>query len=1405
MNSPLNPPEAPFAANAGLAVSWSSHFGKCARFMGVASMFCLLGLPLSGQDKPLKKSAAKKALKKVETLSPPASPGIKPKAEDGRVLNLDFEKGDLSDWTATGDAFKGQPIEGDTVAPRRPDMKSNHQGKFWIGTYENGAGDAPTGTLTSIPFKVTHPWASFLVAGGTSDLTVVQVVEVPSGKVIAQSAGVESETMSRVRVDLTKHMGKQIQVKVIDRYNGGWGHINFDDFLFHETRPNFPQRSGPLPPDQHKFAGLAPLDAAKAMTVPEGFDVTLFAGEPDVHQPIAMAIDDQGRLWIAEAFCYPRKRAPKDANDRIVFFEDTDNDGKFDKRTVFIEGLNLVSGFELGHGGVWVGAAPELLFIPWDESRTKPAGPPKVLLDGWGYQDTHETLNAFIWGPDGWLWGCHGVFTHSRVGKPGTPDKDRTPINAGIWRYHPTKHIFEVVSQGTSNPWGLDFNDFGEAFIEACVIPHAFHIIPGGRYLRQAGSHFNPFTFADIDTIADHRHYLGNNPHGGNNRSDSAGGGHAHCGTMIYLGGSWPAEYRNAFFMGNVHGRRINMDTLRENGSGYLAGHGPDFLIANDAYARFINLQYGPDGNVYLIDWYDKQACHSTVIEAHDRTNGRIYKISHRASKPVTVNLEKESNEALVDYQLHNNDWFVRHARRILAERGSNAEVHKLLREKILTHKDARRRLRGLWALHATKGLDQDTASKLLNDPSEHVRGWTVRLLGEETIDAASHEALGKLATDDKSPVVRRELASLAQRLPVSERWAIVEALAKHKEDATDFNLPLLGWYALEPLLDADPARAMKIALEGPAIWGRFAVRKLALVATPKSLDAAVAAVEKAEARQIEFLGEIREALRGRKGIAAPASWKDLYPQLAKSENAAVRDVALALATGWGDPRALGQLKKILEDKTQPANRRREALAALVQADSRGLGRQLIAIVEGEKDADPLLIRDAIKGMANVDGNGISEALVQSYKRFDANQKRDALATLASRPLWSKELLKAIEAKKVPSTDVGAELVRQIRNLGDPELDRHLAKIWGIVRDTPADRKKKMEEVRSLVAAKSAPAIDLAEGRHLFQKVCASCHVLYATGGKVGPELTGSNRSNLDYLLENILDPSAVIPKEYAVSVLALSSGRLVTGIITQESGDRLTVVTANETLVISKGDIEARRASDQSMMPDNLLQNLSQNEVRNLFAYLRNQGQTPIMANQENLNLFFNGKDLTNWIGDTALWSVQNGEIVGKSPGIKKNQFLVSQMDLKDFRLEFDVKLTPNAENSGVQIRSVLLPDGEMRGPQADIGKGWWGKLYEESGRGLLWNKSAEEAVKVDEWNHYVIEAKGATIRTWINGKVAVNLTDEKISRRGQIGVQIHSGGAMEVRFKNLKLNLLDAKPAAASAATPGTEAKTP
>src|SRR5205823_7638561 len=219
---------------------------------------------------------------------------------------------------------------------------------------------------------------------------------------------------------------------------------------------------------------------------------------------------------------------------------------------------------------------------------------------------------------------------------------------------------FEVFAWGTSNPWGVDFNDYGDAFLTCCVIPHLFHVTQGGRFQRQAGEHFQPHTYADIQTIARHRHWIGNQWNEADRaRSDASGGGYAHAGAMIYLGGAWPKKYRGQLFMNNIHGARLNVDRLTASGSGYVGDGEPDFLKANDLWSQILYLRYGPDGQVYMIDWYDRNQCHNPHRDAHDRTNGRIFKIvyqekaSRERKRPETVDLSENTDAELVELQLH--------------------------------------------------------------------------------------------------------------------------------------------------------------------------------------------------------------------------------------------------------------------------------------------------------------------------------------------------------------------------------------------------------------------------------------------------------------------------------------------------------------------------------------------------------------------------------------------------------------------------------------------------------------------------------------------------------------------------------------------------------------------------------
>ena len=378
---------------------------------------------------------------------------------------------------------------------------------------------------------------------------------------------------------------------------------------------------------------------------------------------------------------------------------------------MFIEGLNLVSGLEVGYGGVWIGAAPQLLFVPDRDGDDQPDSAPLVLLDGFGFADTHETMNSFLWGPDGWLYGNQGVFNQSAIGKPGSSDDQRVSLAAGVWRYHPTRHTFEVFAHGGSNQWGLDYDDFGQLFMTHC---RSFwgkgpttHVMQGGHYWNQVNSGYAPFVSAmTLPGVPGMRHYMlasaryGHGEGGaGKPGSREVFGGHSHVGTMIYLGNNWPDEFRNHLFTHNLHGHQINHQLNRREAGGFNTLHaGHDMLFCADRQYIGVDLKYGPDGAVYFSDWYDPRHCHNPNVEQWDRGNGRIYRMQYDATyRPSVVDYTTMPDDGLVEAQLHSNDWHVRTARRVLSERFALGQLFPAAIERLktmaLTHADAARRL----------------------------------------------------------------------------------------------------------------------------------------------------------------------------------------------------------------------------------------------------------------------------------------------------------------------------------------------------------------------------------------------------------------------------------------------------------------------------------------------------------------------------------------------------------------------------------------------------------------------------------------------------------------------------------------------------------------------------------------
>ena len=1026
--------------------------------------------------------------------------------------------------------------------------------------------------------------------------------------------------------------------------------------------------------------GLSPQEAAKQMTVPPGFKASLVAGEPLVHQPVAFTFDSRGRIWVAEAYTYPNRAPDGKGQDKIVILEDKDGDGYHETRKVFIEGLNLVSGLEVGFGGVWVGAAPYLMFIPdrdgddepdkvdgtlrvpnaADGTRSVPATlqfpndvpvGATVLLDGFGWQDTHEVLNAFIWGPDGWLYGCHGVFTHSKVGKPGTPNEQRQGLNAGVWRYHPTKHVFEVFAHGSSNPWGVDFNEHGHAFITACVIPHLYHIIQGGKYQRQGGQHFDQYFFEDIKTIADHQHYVGNlrdhawwghEPHAPTDTL-SAGGGHAHAGAMIYLGDNFPPQYRNTLFMSNIHGNRVNQDLLVRKGSGYVGKHGKDLLIANDRWFRGINLKTGPDGSVYVIDWYDKNACHRTNSEIWDRTNGRIYNVKYVgqvSNLPAQGDSKAKTNQAgqvgnlphdlakltdseLIELQSATNEWSVRMARRILQERVADGKLTEAAVQQVMKLVDSadprptRVFLRQLWTIHAIRDAVKDR--EFLSDgllsclslPDEQVQSWGIQLAveGRDVSDEFVAE-MAKVARLGNSPLVRLYVASAMQRLPLNQRWALASALLSRDEDVADQNLPLMSWYGIEPLVAAEPSRAIELAAASRiSKVTRFILRRAAsddkllggVFASVSEPPKAIADSDKPAWRQLA-VEETLAAFEGRVNIAAPESWKSAYDVLAKSDDVAIRDKADQIAVIFGDQRVLPKMRELLVNDKAPVEKRQQALDILLRGRDRDAVASFQAVV-----SDAALRGAALRALSGFDDAKTPAVVLAQYSKLTEAEKRDAINTLCTRPTYAAALLDAIEKEKLPRTDLHAYNVQALLRFNDEKLQERIKSVWGEFRATAKDKQELIAKHKANLTSARLKNGDLSNGRRLYSKTCQSCHTLFGEGQKVGPDITGSNRANLDYILENMLDPSAIVGKDYRATIIETKDGRVLSGLIQKETDSAITLRTINDTIVVAKADIEERKLSELSIMPEGQLNTLTPDEVRDLVAYLGSPAQVAL------------------------------------------------------------------------------------------------------------------------------------------------------------------------------------------------------
>lgn len=977
---------------------------------------------------------------------------------------------------------------------------------------------------------------------------------------------------------------------------------------------------GPMPAEE----------AARTMQLPPGFKCQVFAAEPDVQQPIAMAWDAKGRLWIAECYTYAENpdRWNTTLRDRILIFEDSNNDGHFDKRTVFWDqGVRLTS-IEIGYGGVYALCAPNLIFIPDKNGDDKPDGEPEVLLDGFNFKTIgHNVVNGLRWGPDGWLYGRHGITDTSNIGAPGSPQEKRTPMNCGIFRYHPTRHIFETVLHGGTNSWGMDWDANGELFWINTVIGHLFHGIPGAYNDRMFGTHLNKYVYETIPQTADHYHFDQGNEKwadikkGMSSKTNEMGGGHAHVGCVIYNGGVWPKEYQGKLFTPNLHGHRINMDILEREGNGFVGKHGKDFMQAKDEWFRGIDMSTGPDGNVYVIDWSDAGECHDN--DGVHRTSGRIYKISYTGTEAGPFAKERDArmkvintwasdmiakpNGAPLNELSSSNNWWVRMASQTAVSHGllykwSVANLKTLVSGFVDPKQDANSKLHSLQFYHASQNIEGRVDNLFLDEDNEAMLVESIKQPGLLHIE---QEVLSKL-TASSSGLVRLHLASAMRKLPISSRYVIAKGLTAHAEDANDKQQPLMIWYGIEPGVMSQPNDAIALALSSkiPKVT-KLITRRLTeeIEKTPDPVESLLTVATKDEnaAVRAEIVRGMSEALKGFSQVTKPKAWESFAAKVAGDDS--IKDPLRDLNLVFGSGRAVDELIALVKETEGDANARRSAFESLL----RNAKPEHFNLVKGMIN-DKVLGGAARLGLAKFGDADVPKALLSTTWPDRSQEWRAAnVTTLCSRPAWAKQLLAYVEKKPSVREDITPFQARQLRNLGDESLTAQLTKVWGELRDTPEAKKQELAKWQSVLTKDALAKGDAAKGRLLFSGVCASCHKMYGTGAAIGPDLTGSDRHNLDYLLGNILDPNAVVPADYRVSVIKLKDGRTLTGVIPEQTEKVLTVQTPAERVSIQRSDVQEMQQLSQSLMPEGLLTALGEDNVRHLMAYLMGNGQVAL------------------------------------------------------------------------------------------------------------------------------------------------------------------------------------------------------
>jgi putative membrane-bound dehydrogenase-like protein len=949
--------------------------------------------------------------------------------------------------------------------------------------------------------------------------------------------------------------------------------------------------------DRPPGPALSPAEAVAKMKVPEGFRVEVVAAEPDIVNPVAMTFDERGRIWITESLEYPR-RTPGKGRDRVKVLEDTDGDGRADKFTVFADGLNIPSGIAVGHGGVWVANSPDILFLRDTDGDGK-ADRSEVVVTGFGRDDTHELPNSLTWGPDGWLYGWNGVFNRSVVKHRGKT----FDFTCAIFRIHPKTREFELWCEGTSNPWGIAINENGDFFASACVIDHLWHLTETGYYIRQGGP-YPPYTWP-IGSIVDHQHQKA-----------------AYCGIHYFDSSAYPEKYRGKLFMGNIHGNCINVDSLERNGSTYHAKPEPDFLSANDAWFMPVVQKTGPDGCLYILDWYDRYHCYQDANRdpaGIDRLKGRLYRVRYKDTpRRVGFDLAKESDDALIKQLGSDNVYDRETAVRLLCERTS-AEIRSQLETLVLDESASRKaRMHGLFALVGSGPLRSEFHVKLFEHSDPTIRAWAVRAAGNMKTVAPEVSRMVRASVSDKSPGVSIQAAIAARKVDGLEPSKVL--LDVLNAGSNDPLIPQIVWRALAPMLDGgggalSEAIAELDASKSPGVRSVIARSLDRLLGLPSPDAKAVAGL----LDRLLASGDTSAIRQAYDSLAARLRQRNLSEDFAKPLRSVLElkreprspvapECQLLLAYIGGGDDGLPFARDLFERGSDEARRLRALDAIIFMAN----------VNRAKKDTSMFIDSDSVSRVLNDPGHRgsvefrgrmlgalspsddpqMAPMILKAYPTLEPELKPKAIELLTNRPLWARALLSAVEAKAIPSTVLNVNQLRKLQNSKDADVVAQFRTMFGTIREgRNPQRELLVDQMRGFL--KRTPG-DPVAGQAIFTRLCAQCHKIYGEGQDVGPDITNNGRNDFDQMISNVFDPSLVIGSAYQATTVATKDGRVLTGLLAEDSPQRIVLKTqGGKAETIPQADVDEKKLSEVSLMPEDVEKQLTPREIADLFAFL--------------------------------------------------------------------------------------------------------------------------------------------------------------------------------------------------------------